>query len=144
MKAPRLRSAIELANLVVAPALMSIGDLMHPPESMDATAQVGIIVAASTRWFLAHLLLFAGMLLFIPGFLLLTRTVARRRPALGYASRVLVLASVGALAAVFAFEMLQGSVASRLDQSASISMLETFNSRVLVVLLPALLSFFVA
>ena len=134
---------IEVASLVVAPALMSIGDLMHPHESWDSSAQVHMVAAAATRWYLAHLLLLVGILLFVPGILLLSRTVALRRPRLGYASRVLVLASVGALSAVFAFEMLLGLFTVAADQASAVALLETFNSRVLTVLLPGLLAFFV-
>ena len=139
--APRLRM-IEAGSLIVAPALMSVGDLMHPPESWDTVAQVAIVAAAPERWYLAHLLLFAGILLFVPGILLLSRTLALHRPGLGYASRVLLLASVGALAAVFACEMLFGSFVIA-DQRGADALLQTFNSRVLVALLPGLLAFFV-
>ena len=140
---PRFRTKIEAASLIVAPTLMSIGDLMHPHESWDTRAQVAMVVAAAARWYVAHLLLLVGMLLFVPGILLLSRTVAQRRPALGYASRVLILASVGALSAVFAFEMLLGGFVVSGDQGAAVALLDTFNSRVLVVLLPGLLAFFI-
>jgi hypothetical protein len=137
----RLR-LIEAGSLIVAPALMSVGDLMHPAESWNSAAQVAIIAAAAGRWYLAHLLLFVGILFFVPGILALSRMVALHRPALGYACRVLLLASVGALAAVFACEMLLGSFTAA-DQRAAVALVETFNSRVLVALLPGLLAFFV-
>ncbi|HSE65600.1 MAG TPA: hypothetical protein VLB12_01350 [Gemmatimonadales bacterium] len=136
-------SKLETASLIVAPALMSAGDLMHPPESWDAPTQVAIITGAATRWYWAHLLLFTGILLFVPGILILSRIVAVRRPAVGYASRVLVLASVGALAAVFACEMVLGVFAASADQGAAVLLIERFNSRVLMPLLPGLLAFFV-
>ena len=138
---PRVR-LIEAGSLIVAPALMSVGDLMHPPESWDSAAQVAIIAAASRRWYLAHLLLLVGILLFVPGILALSRTVAVYRPAVGYASRVLLLASVGALAAVFACEMLLGGFVAA-DPEGAVALVDTFNSRVLVALLPGLLAFFV-
>lgn len=133
---------IEAGSLIVAPALMSIGDLMHPPESWDSAAQVAIIAVATRRWYWAHLLLFVGILLFVPGILILTRTVAGQRPALAYASRVLLLVSVGALSAIFAFEMVLGSFVLA-DRGAAVALIETFNSRVLPALLPGLLAFFV-
>jgi hypothetical protein len=138
---PRCRR-IEAASLIVAPALMSLGDLMHPPESWDSAAQVAIIATAARRWYLAHLLLLFGILLFVPGILVLSRTLALHRPALGYASRVLLLASVGGLAAVFACEMLLGGFVAA-DPRAAVVLVDTFNSRVLVALLPGLLAFFV-
>jgi hypothetical protein len=133
---------IEAGSLIVGPALMSIGDLMHPPESWDSAAQVAIVAVATRRWYWAHLLLLVGILLFVPGILVLTRTAARHRHALAYASRALLLASVGALSAVFAFEMVLGSFVAA-DRGAAVVLLETFNSRVLLALLPGLLAFFV-
>jgi hypothetical protein len=133
---------IEAGSLIVAPALMSVGDLMHPPESWESAVQVAIVAAGAGRWYLAHLLLFVGILLLVPGILALSRALALHRPGLGYASRVLLLASVGGLAAVFACEMLVGSFVVA-DRGAAVTLLETFNSRVLVVLLPGLLAFFV-
>ena len=138
---PRVRM-IEAGSLIVGPALMSVGDLMHPSESWDSATQVAIVAAAARRWYLAHLLLLVGILLFVPGILVLTRTLARHRPGLGYASRLLLLVSVGALSAVFAFEMVLGSFVQA-DRRAAVVLLETFNSRVLVALLPGLLAFFV-
>jgi hypothetical protein len=55
---------------------------------------------SGSRWYVAHLLLFAGMLAFVPGILALSEVVAKRRPVAGYAARVLLVASVGALSAV--------------------------------------------
>ncbi len=139
----RLRTKIGAASLIVGPALMSLGDLMHPPESWDVPAQVEIIAAAATRWYWAHLLLFVGLLLLVPGILVVTKTVARHHPALAYASRLLVLASGGALSAVLGFERVEGAFAARGDHAAAVALLETFNSRVLIALAPGLLAFFV-
>ena len=144
--APRqYHRVIGAASLIVGPALMSVGDLFHPPESWDPAVQVAMVAAAPSRWYAAHLLLFAGMLLFVPGILALTAIVADRRPALGYAARVLMLAAVGALSAVFGFEMLLGRfVAGGASQAAAVALLETFTGpAVFAVLMPGLLAFFV-
>ncbi len=145
--APRNRTAIEVASLIVGPALMSIGDLFHPPESWDVAAQYSMIAAtsASGRWHMAHLLLFIGMLLFVPGILAMTRIVANRSPAAGYSARILLLISVGALSAVFSFEMVLGHfIASGADQEAAIALLGTFQSgAVFGALVPGLLAFFI-
>jgi hypothetical protein len=142
--APRYQTVIGAASLIVAPMLMSVGDLFHPHESWDPTAQVTMIAEAASRWYVAHLLLFVGMLLFVPGILALTRVVENRSPRAGYAARVLLVASVGALSAVFAFEMLLGRFAARADQATTVALLETFQSgAVFGALMPALLAFFV-
>jgi hypothetical protein len=75
-------------SLVVGPLVMSIGDLLHPEERMSPVEQIAIVVDRASRWYTtAHLLLFFGMLLFIPGFLGLTALTAVRKPVLGYARR---------------------------------------------------------
>jgi hypothetical protein len=141
----QFHTVIGAASLIVGPALMSVGDLLHPPESWDTVAQVAIVAAATTRWYMAHLLLLIGMLLFVPGILALTAVVADRRPTMGYAARVLMLAGVGVLSAVFCFEMLLGGVASAgPDQTAAVTLLETFmGPAVFGALAPGLFAFFV-
>src|SRR5512147_1572670 len=109
----RYRTVIGAASLIVAPAFMSIGDLMHPHESWDAAAQVAMVAESGSRWYVAHLLLLVGMLLFVPGILALSELVANRRPAAGYAARILLFVSVGALSAVFVCEMLLGRFVSQ-------------------------------
>ena len=52
------------------------------------------------------------MLVLVPGILALSEGVATSRPAIGHAARVLLLASVGAVAAVFVCEMLLGQFVS--------------------------------
>ena len=141
----RNRTAIGAASLVVGPALMSAGDLFHPPENWAPATQVAIVAESASRWYAAHLLLFVGMILFIPGILAMTEAAASRRPVAGYAARLLMIASVGALSAVFAFEMLLGQfVSQRSDQTAAIALLEAFQSgAVFGPLLPGLLAFFI-
>jgi hypothetical protein len=141
----RYHRVIGAASLIVGPTLMSVGDLFHPPESWDPVVQAAIVAASPSRWYAAHLLLFIGMLLLVPGILALTALVLERRPALGYAARVLMLAAVGALSAVFGFEMLLGRVvAAGADQPTAVTLLETFmGPAVFAALAPGLLAFFV-
>lgn len=141
---PGYRAVIGAASLVVGPALMSAGDLFHPAESADAAVQVAIVAETASRWYAAHLLLFVGMLLFVPGILALTKLAMERSPRAGHAARVLLLASVGALSAVFVFEMLMGRfVAEGADRPTAIALLETFQSpEVFLALAPGLLAFF--
>jgi len=141
----RYHATIGSASLILGPTLMSVGDSFHPPESWDPTIQVALIAAAPTRWYAAHLLLFIGMLLLVPGILALTAIVRDRRPAIGYAARVLMLAAVGALSAVFSFEMLLGRFVTRgVGQDIDVTLLESFmGPTVFAVLAPGLLAFFI-
>ena len=99
---------IAAASLVVGPLLMSIGDLLHPDERLDTAAQIAIIMEHASRWYVAHLLLFVGIVLAIPGLLALPGLAAERNPRAGHAARILILIGVAALAAIFVGEMLLG------------------------------------
>ena len=141
----RYRTLTGAASLILAPAFMSAGDLMHPHESWDATVQVAMVVESASRWYVAHLLLFVGMLLFVPGILALSEMVARRRPTAGYVARVLLVVAVGALSAVFVSEMLLGRFVSQgADRASAVALFQTFQSgAILGALTPGLLAFFV-
>ena len=96
------------ASLVTGPLLMSIGDLLHPDERMAPAEQVAILVDHASRWYTAHLLLFIGMMLYVPGLLALSALAMARRPATGRAARVLSLVGMAAFAGIFVAEMLVG------------------------------------
>jgi hypothetical protein len=142
---PGYRTVIGATSLIVGPALMSVGDLFHPPETWVPGDQVAILARSASRWYTAHLLLFVGMLLLVPGFLILTKVAMDRRPAAGYAARLLMLVSVGAFSAVFVFEMLLGRfISAGADRAAAVILLESFMSaQVFLALLPGLLAFFI-
>lgn len=138
------RTVIAAASLVIGPLLMSVGDLLHPQERMDAARQATIIIEHASRWYTAHLLLLIGLLVFIPGILALTRLAGARTPMAGYVGRILLLVGVGAFSAVFVCEMLVGRyVSDGADLAAATALLQTFQSGwVLGVLLVGAAAFF--
>lgn len=142
---PRSRVFVGATSLIIGPALMSIGDLFHPAESMDASAQVAIVAAAPSRWYGAHLLLLIGMFLIVPGVLTLTKLASERRPVAGYIARLLMLPSLAAFSGVLVFEMVLGRFLSRgAEVRSAITLLEAFqSSEVFFVLVPGLLAFFI-
>jgi hypothetical protein len=85
------------------------------------------------------------MLLFLPGILTLTEAAASRKPAIGFATRVLMLASAAVLSAVFVFEMLLGRfISDGADDAAAVALIDTFQSTAISgALLPGLLAFFI-
>ena len=106
--APRdYRTLIAAASLILGPLLMAIGDLLHPEERMTPPEQIAILVDHASRWYTAHLLLFVGMMLFIPlmagGIYLLLRGVE------GTAARVSRIALVPFVVFFSAWETLQGT-----------------------------------
>ena len=117
------------ASAIVGPALMSVGDLFHPAESWDPAVQVQILTDSAARWYASHLLLFIGILVFVPGILSLSYLGAERRPTAAYVARVLMFISVGSLSAVFTFEMLLGRFLSTGgDQATAVVLFQAFQS----------------
>jgi hypothetical protein len=139
------RTLVAAASLIVGPLLMAIGDLLHPEERMAPAEQAAIIVEHASRWYTAHLLLFVGMLLFIPGFLALSAITGARKPAVGYAARILILIGTAALTSIFVGEMLVGRyVLDGAEPAAATDLLESmFSGPILVALGPATLAFFI-
>jgi hypothetical protein len=139
------RTLVAAASLVAGPLLMTIGDLLHPEERMAPVEQIAILVDDASRWYLAHLLLFAGMMVFIPGLLALAALTAARQPAVGYVARILMLVGVAAIASVFVGEMLVGRfVLDGADPAAAAALLGSmFSGPILAAVGPAMLAFFV-
>jgi hypothetical protein len=144
--APRdFRTLVAAASLITGPLLMAIGDLLHPKESMAAAEQIVILVDHASRWYTAHLLLFVGIILFIPGLLALSGLSAARRPAVGYVARILILMGTAAFASIFVGEMLVGRfVLDGANPAAATDLLESmFSGPILAAVGPAMLAFFV-
>jgi hypothetical protein len=144
--APRdYRTLIAAASLIAGPLLMAIGDLLHPEERMAPAEQIAILVDQASRWYTAHLLLFVGMMLFIPGLLALSALIEARKPAVGYAARILILVGTAAVASIFVGEMLVGRfVLDGADPAAATDLLESmFSGPILAAVGPAALAFFV-
>src|SRR5262245_40552054 len=140
-----LRTLVAAASLFTGPLLMSIGDLLHPEERMDPSEQVAILVGQASRWYTAHLLLFIGMMLFIPGLLALSALTGARRPGLGYAARILIVLGAAAISSIFVAEMLVGRfVLDGADPAVATDLLESmFSGPMMGAVGPAMLAFFV-
>jgi hypothetical protein len=138
------QTMIGAASLAVGPLVMAVGDLLHPKETSDIGGQAAIVVEQATRWYLAHLLLLIGLVLFVPGLLTLTDLAAARRPRVGYVARVLMVIGVGGASAIFVAEMLAGRLGS-LGTAATEDFLATmFSGPVAGPMMPVALAFFVA
>jgi len=139
------RTLIAAASLIAGPLLMTIGDLFHPEERMDTAEQIAIILDHASHWYAAHLLLFIGILLSIPGLLALTSLTEELNPAAGHAARILVLIGAAAFAAIFVGEMLIGRfVADGADAATGKDLLDSmFSGPMAAAVGPAALAFFV-
>jgi hypothetical protein len=132
-------------SLVVGPLLMSIGDLLHPEERMSPVEQIAIVVDHASRWYTAHLLLFFGILIFIPGFLGLTALTAKLKPVLGYAARIPIMIGTAGFASIVTGEMLASRlVLDGVGNAAPISLwTNLFMGPVVAAVGPAVFAFFV-
>ena len=140
--AERVTTAV---SLVAGPLLMSIGDLLHPEERMSPVEQIAIVAEHASRWYAAHLLLFLGMLLFIPGFLRMTALTAILKPVVGYAARILIMIGTAGFASIVTGEMLASRlVLDGVGSAAPISLwTNLFMGPVVAAVGPAVLAFFV-
>ena len=140
----RVQRVTTAVSLVVGPLLMSIGDLLHPEERMLPAEQIAIVVDHASRWYAAHLLLYVGMLLFIPGFLGLSTLTEALKPVQGYVARILIMIGAAGFASIITGEMLASRlVLDGVDTAAPISLwTNLFMGPVAAAVGPALLAFF--
>jgi hypothetical protein len=124
---------------------MSIGDLLHPEERMLPVEQIAIVVDHASRWYTAHLLLFVGILLFIPGFLGLSALTAMLKPVLGYTARILIMIGAAGFASIITGEMLASRlVLDGVGNAAPVSLwTNLFMGPVAAAVGPAVLAFFI-
>jgi hypothetical protein len=143
--ARRAERVTTATSLVLGPLLMSIGDLLHPEERMLPAEQIAIVVDHASRWYTAHVLLYVGMLLFIPGFLALSTLTARLKPVQGYVARILMMIGTAGFASIITGEMLASRlVLDGVGNAAPISLwTNLFMGPVGAVVGPALIAFFV-
>jgi hypothetical protein len=86
--------------LVLAPASLLVGGLLHPEETTDATRQFEIIAADVGRWELSHWIISASLLLMTGAVVGLAHLLHERRPAEGIVGGAATLVGVMALFAV--------------------------------------------
>ncbi len=143
--ARRTEGVITSVSLVVGPLLMSIGDLLHPEERVSPVDQIAIVAEHASRWYAAHLLIFCGMLLFIPGLLRLTALTAILQPVVGYAARILIMIGTAGFASIVTGEMLASRlVLDGVGSGAPISLwTNLFMGPVAAAVGPAVLAFFI-
>ncbi|MGE0704827.1 MAG: hypothetical protein AB7F99_10195 [Vicinamibacterales bacterium] len=126
---PGENTKLAAVSLVLGPLIMSVGDLLHPEESMDPAVQAALMVGLASRWYVAHLMLFFGILILIPGILAISGLAMERTPRSGFAARVLTLVGGAAFAGVFVGEVLIGRyVSDGADVTAATRLLATFQS----------------
>jgi hypothetical protein len=137
------QTLIGATSLAVGPLVMAVGDLLHPRETADISGQAAIVAEQATRWYLAHLLLLVGLVLFVPGLLTLADLAAARRPRAGYAARVLLLIGVAGTSATFLAEMLAGRLGSTSAAATQDLLAAMFSGPIAGPMIPVMLALFV-
>lgn len=103
-RSERLRKALCGSCLIVAPALLLVGGLLHPTETTDPVRQYEIISSSADRWELSHWFITVSMLLMVGAVLGLAHLLHEQRPAEGIIGGAVALIGVLALFAVAAAE----------------------------------------
>jgi len=118
----RLLKTICGSCLVLAPALLLVGGLIHPEETTDARRQFEIIADNLGRWELAHWFISAAMLLMMGAVVGLAHVLREHRPAEGIVGGAATMAGVMALFAVATFEAV---TVPRIGQSGDAQLFES-------------------
>jgi hypothetical protein len=113
----RLGTAVAL---IVAPFLFLVDNLIHPKEvgRHNEVEQVLLIADHYTRWQLAHVVGFLGILAFAPAVLGLAFLVRRRQPGYGLVAGALALAGLIGLAAVITIDGFAWGIAGELGTNS--------------------------
>jgi hypothetical protein len=96
----RLLKAVCGSCLLLAPAVLLIGGLLHPEETTDAARQFEIIATNIGRWEVAHWLISASMLLMVGAVVGLAHLLHDHRPGEGIIGGAVTMVGVMALFAV--------------------------------------------
>jgi hypothetical protein len=96
----RLLKTISGSCLILAPAVLLVGGLLHPEETTDAARQFEIIADNLGRWALAHWLISGSMVLMMGAVVGLAHLLHEHRPAEGIVGGAATMVGVLALFAV--------------------------------------------
>ena len=100
VQAEKLRKTLCGSCLILAPAVLLVGGVLHPEETTDAARQFEIIVDDVGRWEVAHWLISASLLLMVGAVVGLAHLLHERRPTEGIVGGAATMVGVMALFAV--------------------------------------------
>jgi hypothetical protein len=118
--------------MIAAPALLLAGNALHPVNHKTNEAEwVAGIAAHREQWYLAHLVIFVGLPLFVPAVVGLVRLARERAPAwteVGAALTIVGLLGTQAFVTVEGFVAWQ-MTSSGADRGEMVALLERFNEQ---------------
>ena len=95
----------------LSPVLLFLGIFIHPEEPQSGRALFEVLHRHPTQWLTAHLLLLAGITVFVPVVLALAEAVRATAPRLSRLVAVLGVAGCGTAAGIFGSSVVLTSVA---------------------------------
>jgi hypothetical protein len=90
--------------LIAAPAVLLIGALLHPQSKDDTAAHLAVVGESPGRYYVAHAIILAGLVLFLPAILGLMHLLRERATAVGHVGGGLVILGLFGAAAVVAVD----------------------------------------
>jgi hypothetical protein len=122
------RKMVAGACLTLAPVMFLIGVIVHPELKTDEGAQLAVVRDNLDAWFIAHMLVFASIVLLVPAVLGLMHMLREREVAYGHVGGGLALLGLIALAGTVAMEFLVWQMAQGgADQAQMTALLERAN-----------------
>ncbi len=114
------------AAMVVAPLVFVVAEVLHARFQSDAAKQLDAIAADTGRWYAAHALVLAGLVLALPAFVGVVHLLEQKRPLLGNLGLVAFVPGLVALAAVVGMELVAWQMAQAdRDRTEMISLWES-------------------
>ncbi|MDP8955649.1 MAG: hypothetical protein M3N24_01625 [Actinomycetota bacterium] len=90
--------------LIAAPAVLLIGALIHPQSQDDPAAHLAVVGESPGRYYVAHAIVLAGLVLFVPAILGLMHLLRERATGFGHVGGGLLIIGLFGAAAVVAVD----------------------------------------
>ena len=112
-RAEHLRKTATGVCLIAAPAVLIVGEAIHPDEQSDAAEMMATIAGGLDRWYAAHVIVLVGMLLAVAAVLGLAHMLHDRRPMLAFVGGGLAIAGILFVSAIIGADGFAGYFVAR-------------------------------
>jgi hypothetical protein len=123
--AHHFRKMMAGACMTMAPLLLLVGLVVHPEQKTDEAAQLSVVADNLDAWYMAHLLVFAAIVLTVPAVLGLMHMLREREVAFGHVGGGLAMLGLIALTGLVAIEGFVGwQMGAGGDRAQMVALLE--------------------
>ena len=119
------RKVLAGCAMVLAPAVLLVGTILHPATPAGESARVGAIATDGGLWMAAHLVLLAAVVLALPAVLGLMHMLRERMAAYGHIGGALALLGLLAFLGLVAIELVVGQMAMSGPRGGAVALLGT-------------------